>query len=151
MMNVNKRIFGTFQGRDVETFTLTNDNGMSVEIMTYGATVTSVKVPSRAGQLDDVVCGFNTLDEYFADEYKANSPYFGCAVGRYAARIKDGKFTVNGEQYTVATNDGPNHLHGGVVGFDKQVWSAEQITVENGAAVRFSLCQEMAMRAIPVN
>jgi aldose 1-epimerase len=95
------------------------------KITNYGGIVTSLVVPDSLGGTADIVCGFDTLDGYFSDAYKGNSPYFGCIVGRYAARIKDGKFSVDGVDYQVATNDGPNHLHGGIKGFDKCVWGAE--------------------------
>ena len=139
MTNVNKHVFGAFQGQDVEVFTLVNDNGMSVEIMTYGATITSIKVPSKAGAVDDVVCGFDDFSDYFSDEYKANSPYFGCTVGRYAARVKDGVFKLDTGKFTVAQNDGSNHLHGGIVGFDKRLWQAEVVSVDGASGVTMSL------------
>jgi aldose 1-epimerase len=122
-MTISTQPFGEFDGQPVDQFTLENDHGMAVKIITYGGTVTSIVTPDKNGNRADIVCGFNTLEGYFEDEYKTNSPYFGCLVGRYAARIKDGKFTVDGEDFQVATNDGPNHLHGGVQGFDKRVWS----------------------------
>ncbi len=151
MSTISVDSFGEYQGQTVDQYMLTNTAGICLKVMTYGATITSLSVPSSTGQVDDIVCGFDTLAEYFGDEYKANSPYFGCAVGRYAARVKDGKFTVSGEDYSVATNDGPNHLHGGVVGFDKQVWTAKEITVENGVGVRFSLLSKDGDEGYPGN
>lgn len=134
-MNITKAPFGDHQGTPVELYTLENDNGITVKITTYGGTVTSLVVPDQNGDRGDIACGFDTLEGYFSDEYKANSPYFGCLVGRYAARIKDGKFTVDGQEHQVATNDGPNHLHGGMVGFDKVVWTADDARTEDKAAV----------------
>lgn len=122
-MNISHEPFGSVDGQNVELYTLENDDGLTVKITTYGGTVTSIVAPDKDGKASDIVCGFDTLDGYFSEEYKANSPYFGCLVGRYAARIKDGRFTVNGTEHQVATNDGPNHLHGGVKAFDKRVWS----------------------------
>jgi len=121
-MNLNQLAFGEVGGSAVDLFTLTNDSGMTVKITNYGGTVTSLLVPDRNGMEADIVCGFNTLDGYVGQAYRANSPYFGCIVGRYAGRMKDGKFTVGGKEYQLATNNGPNHLHGGVNGFDKCVW-----------------------------
>ncbi|MDP4624514.1 MAG: galactose mutarotase [Akkermansiaceae bacterium] len=123
-MKTTQTPFGTHEGRDVSLFTMENDNGMTVKITNYGGIVTSIVIPDAHGNKSDIVCGFDTLDGYFSDEYKANSPYFGCLVGRYAARIKDGRFAIDGKTYQLATNDGPNHLHGGIKGFDKCIWDA---------------------------
>ena len=106
-------------------------------------------MPGRDGILQDIVCGFDTLDGYFSEAYKANSPYFGCLVGRYAARIKDGVFNVEGQQYQVATNDGPNHLHGGIVGFDKQVWDADHSQQDDACVLRLSLISPDGQEGYP--
>ena len=124
-MAVSKAPFGSVGGSEVDLYTLENRNGVTVKITNYGGTVTSIVIPDCSGQRSDIVCGFDTLDGYFSEAYKANSPYFGCIVGRYAGRIKDGAFTVGGQECRVAQNDGSNHLHGGIVGFDKQIWGAE--------------------------
>ena len=108
-------------------FTLTNGNGLELRTMAYGATIVSLRVPDRAGRLDDVVLGFDTGEAYVAQ----NSPYFGALVGRYANRIAGGRFTLDGHTYQLVTNDGPNQLHGGLEGFDKAVWRAEPF--ERGA------------------
>lgn len=138
-MKITQKPFGTFEDRQVVLYTLENDNAMTVKITNYGGIVTSIVVPNKSGARTDIVCGFDTLDGYFSDTYKGNSPYFGCLVGRYAARIKDGKFAVDGKTFNVATNDGPNHLHGGVVGFDKQVWNADPFEGPEECGVRLSL------------
>lgn len=138
-MSVTTSPFGQFDGRDIDLFTLENPGGVTVKITNYGATVTSIEMPDRDGNRANVVCGFDTLDGYFGDAYRGNSPYFGCTVGRYAARIKDGKFTVGGREHQVATNDGPNHLHGGIVGFDKRVWDAECTEDGDGVALKLGL------------
>jgi aldose 1-epimerase len=111
----------TADGTPVELYTLTNANGAVAKITTYGAIVTELWVPDRSGRLGDVVLGFKTLDQYLAGH-----PYFGAMAGRYANRIAGGKFTLDGKEYTLATNNGPNHLHGGVKGFDKVVWKAQR-------------------------
>ncbi|KAJ4972804.1 hypothetical protein NE237_005978 [Protea cynaroides] len=95
-----------------------NNGTMRATISNYGAIITSLFVPDKQGHLDDVVLGFDTLEPYL----KGNAPYFGCIVGRVANRIKDGKFTLNGVEYTLAVNNPPNSLHGGNKGFDKVVW-----------------------------
>ncbi|HNX53126.1 MAG TPA: aldose epimerase family protein [Pontiellaceae bacterium] len=120
-MAADKTAFGKNQfGVNVELFTLTNENGIRVRIMNHGGTIVSLEVPDRSGRLADVVLGHDT-----AADYCAATPYFGCAVGRYANRIQGGRFTLDGQTYTLAQNNGPNALHGGVRGFDKVVWDAE--------------------------
>jgi aldose 1-epimerase len=111
----------TGDGQAVDILTLSNANGMEVRTMPYGAIIVSLSVPDRAGKSGDVVLGFDTFDEYIAKK----PPYFGAIVGRYGNRIAKGRFTVDGNAYTLATNNGPNHLHGGIKGFDKALWHAE--------------------------
>jgi aldose 1-epimerase len=138
-MKIDQGPFGKLAGQDVDLFTLENDYGMTVKITNYGGIVTSMVIPDRDGQRSDIVCGFDTLDGYFSDAYQANAPYFGCIVGRYAGRIKDGRFTVDGKDYQVATNDGPNHLHGGIVGFDKRIWNAATAQESDACVLTLSL------------
>lgn len=121
-LDISKAPFGMIDAQPISLYTLTNDNGVVIKVMSYGAAVTSIVTPDRHGNRSDIACGFDTLDGYFSEAYKANSPYFGCTVGRYASRIKDGRFSVDGKDYQLATNNAPNHLHGGIVGFDKLVW-----------------------------
>lgn len=109
----------TKEGQEVTKYTLTNTNGMQVEIMNYGGIILSLKVPDRDGEMEDVVLGYDTLAEY-----EAENPYFGALIGRYGNRIAKGRFMLDGEEYTLATNNAPNHLHGGDRGFDKVVWQA---------------------------
>jgi aldose 1-epimerase len=131
---VQKQDWGRTQdGTPVELFVLTNANGLVAKITTYGALLTELHVPDRAGKLDDVVLGFSSLQGYLAGH-----PYFGATTGRYANRIAKGRFTLNGKEYTLAVNNGPNHLHGGIKGFDKVVWRAEPVQSTDGPAVRFS-------------
>jgi aldose 1-epimerase len=120
-------------GAAIELFTLTNSGGMEVRTMPYGAIIVSVKVPDRSGRLDDVVLGFETLDGYLGGH-----PYFGAIVGRYGNRIAKGRFTLEGRTYQLATNNGPNHLHGGVKGFDKVVWQAESFERDGRAGVVYA-------------
>jgi aldose 1-epimerase len=110
----------TRDGVAVEQYVLRNANGVVAKVMTYGATLTDLLVPDRNGRLGSVVLGFDTFPPYLGEV-----PYFGSTVGRYANRIARGVFELNGRQYMLATNNGPNHLHGGVRGFDKVVWRAE--------------------------
>src|SRR5579884_1320711 len=121
--DVTKTAFGTLpDGTAVDLYTLSNAHGMTVKIMTYGATVTEIDVPDRNGKVGDVVLGFDTFDPYLKGD-----PYFGAIVGRVANRIAGGKFTLDGKEYHLAVNNGPNALHGGLKGFDKQVWKAEPV------------------------
>jgi aldose 1-epimerase len=125
--------FGTMDdGRSVELFTLTNENGMEVSITNYGGIVTSIKVPDKDGNVEDVVLGFDDLEKY-----KSGHPFFGAIAGRYANRIANGQFELNGEVYELATNDGENHLHGGNEGFDKKLWDAEVNEEENSVTVSY--------------
>ncbi|HEX8144629.1 MAG TPA: aldose epimerase family protein [Pyrinomonadaceae bacterium] len=127
---IKKRPFGqTADGTPVELYTLTNARGMEAQIMTYGGIVVSLKVPDRNRGLTDVVLGYDTLDGYLKD----NGPYFGAIIGRYGNRIAKGKFSLNGVEYTLAKNNGENHLHGGLKGFDKVVWKATPV---NGRGIR---------------
>lgn len=117
---IEKQPFGkTPDGKAVSLYTLRNDKGAEARIMTYGGIVVSLKMPDKNGQLDDVVLGYDNLDSYVS-----NSPYFGALIGRYGNRIAAGKFTLDGVPYTLATNNPPNALHGGLKGFDKRVWKA---------------------------
>lgn len=111
----------TPDGREVEIFYLKNKSGMQAGIMTYGATLVSLTVPDRNGVMSDVVLGFDSLSSYMNQ-----SPYFGSTIGRYGNRIGKGTFELNGTKYTLAVNNGANHLHGGIKGFDKVVWTADQ-------------------------
>ncbi|WP_460919164.1 aldose epimerase family protein [Pontibacter brevis] len=136
-MNIKQEPFGTTpEGEEATLYTLTNANGMQVQITNYGATITSVLVPDREGEMGDVVLGFDSLGGYFTPEYVKSGPYFGAIVGRYGNRIAKGRFTLNGEEYQLATNNGENHLHGGNKGFDKVMWEAEPLQGQN--SVRFT-------------
>lgn len=115
----DKGPFGTADGQPVDLYTLRNGNGMEAQISTYGGIVVSLKVPDKNGQMGDVVLGYDNLESYLKE-----TPYFGALIGRYGNRIANGRFTLNGVTYQLATNDGPNSLHGGIKGFDKRVWSA---------------------------
>jgi aldose 1-epimerase len=123
----------TPDGQPVESFTLTNARGIEVRAITFGDIIVSVRVPDRDGRLDDVVLGHDDLDGYLA-----KSAYLGALVGRYANRIAGGRFTLDGRTYPLATNNGPNHLHGGVRGFDKHVWKAEPFERPGAAGVVFT-------------
>jgi aldose 1-epimerase len=133
-MSIAKTAFGkTEDGKEIDLYTCTNTNGLIVKMTNYGAIIVSVETPDREGKLANITLGFDKLDGYLQ-----RHPYFGSTVGRYCNRIAKGKFTLDGEEYTLATNNGANHLHGGDVGFDKQVWNAEEVETENGVGVKFT-------------
>lgn len=130
-MNVTGEPFGkTPDGQPVELFTLSIGGGMTVNITNYGGIVTALNVPDKDGQLNDVVLGFDSLEPYLNGH-----PYFGAIIGRYCNRIKGARFSLEDREYSLAANDGKNHLHGGEQGFDKKVWKAETYSDKNKAAL----------------
>jgi aldose 1-epimerase len=143
---LNKLPFGTVDGKEVDLYVLTNGNGVVAKIMNYGATLTELDVPDRNGNLDDVVLGFDTLAGYLQKE-----PYFGAVVGRVGNRIAKGRFTLDGKAYQLATNDGPNHLHGGIKGFDKVVWDARVVSGGKAPAVEFTYVSRDGEEGYPGN
>jgi aldose 1-epimerase len=129
--SISKSAFGTTpDGTAVDLYTLTNADGLVCKIITYGAVITELHVPDRTGRMGDVVLGFDNLPQYL--DY---NPCFGAVVGRVANRIARGKFTIDGRTYTLAINNPPNTLHGGIKGFDKVVWTAEAVDGPNGPSV----------------
>ena len=132
--SITKSAFGNMpDGTPVDLYTLTNADGLVCKVITYGAAITELHVPDRTGKMGDVVLGFDNLKQYLTE-----SPCFGSVVGRVANRIAKGRFTVDGKEYTLAINNGPNTLHGGLVGFDKIVWQAEAIEGPHGPSVVFT-------------
>jgi len=132
-MNMKKILFGNVDGRQVFEFTLTNKNGIEVKILNYGGIVTKLIVPDKNGNFEDIVLGYDSLQDYVKD-----TPYFGAIVGRYGNRIAKGRFTIDGQTYNLACNNGQNHLHGGIKGFDKIVWDAEDFIKPEAAGVVLS-------------
>jgi aldose 1-epimerase len=132
---VTKKMFGKLKdGEAVTLYTLTNKNGAVAKVMTYGAILTELHVPDKNGKMGDVVLGFDNLAAY-----ERGHPFFGATVGRVANRIAKGRFKLDGKTYKLAINNGPNTLHGGLKGFDKKVWKAEEVKSAAGPAVRFTL------------
>jgi aldose 1-epimerase len=129
---ISKEVFGSVNGQTVHRYTLTNGR-FRVRILTYGGILQTIEVPDRHGRLTNVTLGFRTLDEYVTT---GNSPYFGALIGRYGNRIANGRFVLDGQAYQLAINNPPNHLHGGVVGFDKRVWSASEVRGRNSVGLR---------------
>ena len=131
LFNVNKEFFGkTTDGDDVSEYTLKNSNGMEVSVISYGGIITSWKAKDRDGNYKDIVLGFNDLSDY-----ETRSPYFGALIGRYGNRIKEGKFSLDGVEYDLVVNNGENHLHGGLNGFDKVIWDIEKEVNDKSASL----------------
>ena len=131
--SVRESGFGrTPEDEAVSLYTLRSPNGIEVRAMTYGGIIVSLRTPDRGGRVDDVVLGFDGLEPYLA-----GTPYFGAIIGRYGNRIAAGRFTLDGETYTLAQNDGTNHLHGGTRGFDKVVWDASPFDSDTAVGVVF--------------
>ncbi len=144
---ITKADFGkTLDGKPVEIYTLRNSQGAEARIMTYGGIVQSLSVPDRNGQVADVVLGYDSLDGYLT-----NTPYFGALIGRYGNRIGGAKFTLEGQTYTLATNNGPNTLHGGLVGFDKVVWTARPTETSKGPALILAYLSQGGEEGFPGN
>jgi aldose 1-epimerase len=147
-MSTEKTAFGkTADGVEVDLYTLTNAKGVVLKMTNFGAIVVSLEVPDRDGKLANVNMGFATLDGFLG-----KTPYFGSTVGRYCNRIAGGKFTLDGKEYTLATNDnGKNHLHGGNVGFNKVVWNAEPFENESGVGIKFTYLSKDGEEGYPGN
>ncbi len=147
MLNVDKETYGELpDGRQVDLYTLTNANGLRVRLMNYGAITVSVEVPDRAGKLTDVTLGFDEFESWLS-----NKPHFGSTVGRYANRIARGQFTLDGQTYTLARNNGENHLHGGIKGFDKVFWEAKPVQTRDAVGVKFTYLSKDGEEGYPGN
>lgn len=130
---VHKSLFGHANGQQVDAYTLENRRGVRVVVLTYGGILQAIDAPDRDGNVANVELGFTNFDQYIAA-----APYFGALIGRYANRIARGRFDLNGQTYQLATNNGPNALHGGESGFDKRVWEARAIEDSNEPSVVLS-------------
>jgi aldose 1-epimerase len=134
-MSITRADFGkTAEGQAISLYTLTNAQGLVLKMINYGAIVVSLETPDRDGKLANINVGFPTLDGYLQ-----RHPYFGATVGRYGNRIAKGKFKLDDKEYELATNNGPNHLHGGKKGFDALVWEAAEVKSDDGVGLKFKL------------
>ncbi|GAA3762041.1 aldose epimerase family protein [Flavobacterium ginsengiterrae] len=139
----NSKSFGFMpDNEEIFSFELSNKNGMKVQIINYGATVTSLEIPTSEGKLVDVVLGFDSLSSYLESYFLPSAPYFGTTVGRYAGRINKGSFTLNGKTYELTKNNNSNSLHGGNTGFGKKVWNVTNLTSGENPSITFSLLSE---------
>ena len=141
---VKTQSFGEHDGRPVNLYTLTNAHGLELQAMNYGAIIVSLKVPDRKGQMADIVLGHENFEGYIP-----NPPFFGALVGRYANRIANATFTLDGKKYSTPKNDGPNTLHGGTEGFDKRMWDGEP--VKGKSAVAFTYTSKDGEAGFPGN
>jgi len=144
---ISRHPFGHIpDGTGVDAFTLRNANGVEVQILNYGGIVTSFKVPDKDGKFGDIVLGYDNLEGYLQ-----KSPYFGALVGRYGNRIAKGKFTLDGKEYTLAVNNGPNALHGGLKGFDKVIWNAKVRASPEGPGLELEYTSKDGEEGYPGN
>jgi aldose 1-epimerase len=146
--DVSVNLFGTTSiGAPVEVYTLTNANGLVAKFITLGGTITELQVPDRHGRLGDVVLGFDTVSGYEGPQ----NPWFGCITGRYANRIAKGQFAIDGKTYTLAQNNGPNSLHGGLRSFKDVIWKAEPLHALRGPGVKFTYRSHDGEEGFPGN
>ncbi len=146
-MTIKTTQFGELpDGTQVDLFTLTNANGVELQMINFGAIVVSLKVPDRDGEMANVNLGFSSLDGYLGDH-----PYLGSTIGRYCNRIAAAKFTLDGKEYELSANDGPNSLHGGEVGFNKVLWDAETFEEQTGQGIKFTYLSKDGEEGYPGN
>ena len=145
-MKILKESFGELEGKKVDIYTLKNTGNIEVKITNYGGIVTSIKVPDKNGKFDDVVLGFNNLQDYLG-----SNTYFGAIIGRYANRIGNARFSIDGQEYTLAKNNWMNSLHGGIKGFDKVLWEAEPVTGKEGNSLKLTYMSRDGEEGFPGN
>lgn len=144
---MQKENFGTLpDGREVTKHVLKNKNGVEVHVINYGGIITHLKAPDKNGKLEDIVLGYDSLAGYLRE-----TPYFGAIIGRYGNRIANGRFTLDGKQYTLVQNNNGQHLHGGTVGFDKVFWNIAEIDSESGMAIRLTYLSKDMEEGYPGN
>ena len=147
VLKIDKIQFGkTMDGTDVNQYILSNKSGMEVRIITCSGIITSWTAPDKNGYYKDIVLGYNTLAEY-----EAETPYFGALIGRFGNRIAKGKFSLDDQEYTLAVNNGVNHLHGGLKGFDKVVWDAKTIVSDSTVSLELSYLSKDMEEGYPGN
>lgn len=138
-MKLETTSFGNLKdGSDVKLFTLANDNKLTVRISNYGAIITSIETPDKSGNIENIICGFEKLETYISDKYLGSYPYFGAIIGRFGNRIAKGHLEIDGKIYEMAINNGPNHLHGGKVGFDRRLFEAETFQNKKEVGVKLT-------------
>ena len=149
-LSIEKAPFGTVNGKAVDLYTLKNDHGMAMKVTNYGGIVTSLMVPDKKGVAGDIVLGFDSLSGYRSETYLKGCPYFGALIGRYGNRIGSAKFTLEGNECTLAKNNGPNNLHGGTEGFDKRVWNVtKEIKSKTGVGLELTYVSQDGEEGFP--
>jgi len=144
---VTKTSFGVMpDATKADLYTLVNHSGITMKVTTYGGRITSLLVPDKNGKSSDIVIGFDSLHGYLA-----NNPFFGALIGRYGNRIAKGKFTLDGREYVLAKNDGPNHLHGGIKGYDKVVWEASDFKTDSAVGLKLHYLSKDGEEGYPGN
>ena len=144
---IDKRVFGKLpDGTSVDLYTLKNSKGLEVEITNYGGAVVAIRTPDRRGRMGDIALGYAEPSGYVAD-----TSYFGALIGRYANRIALGSFKLNGVEYKLARNNDPNHLHGGVLGFNKVVWQAREVPRKDAVALELTYLSKDTEEGYPGN
>lgn len=146
MMSVTKAPYGQTPDGPADLYTLTNANGVQATITNYGGIIVSLLVPDKNGDMGDVVLGFDSLGRYVE-----NNPFFGCIVGRYGNRIAKGKFSIDGQEYQLAKNNIGNHLHGGLKGFDQQLWQAKAVERDTAVGVEMTYLSKDMEEGYPGN
>lgn len=146
--SISREDWGIVDGKHVFLFTISNSCGMTFKCTNYGATIVSVHAPDRHGHSEEVTLCYNNLPML---QMESGRPYYGCAVGRVANRIAKGTFTINEQQFSVAVNNGPNHLHGGLKGFDQQVWKAVEVNGPDRIGVEFQYSSPDGEEGYPGN
>ena len=146
-----KEVFGEHEGQPIELYTLVNNNGVTLKVSTFGGIITELFVPDKDGKMGDVVLGFDSHSGYVSPEYLESGPYFGAIIGRYGNRIAGGKFILDEVEYTLATNNGENHLHGGIVGFNSVVWDANPIMSSDANSLELTYTSKDMEEGYPGN
>ncbi len=145
-MNVTEKIFGSLNGKEIKSYTVTTNKGMEFTCIDYGCIISSIKVPDREGNIEEIVLGYDTIDEYVH-----HSPYFGCVIGRNAGRIENASFELDGKTYSLSKNHGEHNLHGGPNGLDKARWNSDIQTTEDQVEIIFSYTSPHGEAGFPGN
>ncbi len=148
VMTISKDVFGKLpDGRTADLYTIENGGGLKAKVTNYGGILVALETPDQSGKSADIVLGLDTLDDYVTK----NSPYFGAACGRFANRIKNGKFSIDGVEYQLAANNGPHHLHGGIVGYNKVLWDAREIKTADEVGLKLTYLSKDGEENYPGN
>ncbi len=150
-MEITKAPFGQYDGQEVYLYTLNNGAGTTMKVSTYGGTITELWTPDKDGKSGNITLGFPSLDGYRSDAFFKVGPYFGALIGRYGNRIGQAKFTLDGVEYKLAANNGRNHLHGGLKGFDKVIWTAEEVKQKDAVGLKLSYLSKDGEEGYPGN